>query len=452
MVSYDSELVGDMAHAFLHYLAADTGGDYSNRDYARRALLFGYGDEVRSATWPSWLNDFSAPALFVHGIRPAEIRRTGLVTLLDLSGLALLLQAGMRDDAARFATQLRVAENAAASTPTSPPALWGLCPIDIVAHGIVPLGISFDQTEFSGLVTAHAFHDGVHKRYSVRHPTSHDIKDVAAAVHIIERHGLRRSDLDEGLRKRMASFSTSHATSVHGVMADHYQLLSPTYARLVADKIRNTTKLNRFRGIQIARADATEEEMVDGLVSVCETERRQISLLPRIGRAPTINELRLIRKKGIVDILWSMPLEILEEMKGSYRIELEAYLARHLDNVDAETLMNCLNDHQFRTKGDRFDLDEYVSRRTGEWLVKANRHVEAHRLSVETRSRMWDLTESPATSAAYVLCALAEIGAYGPASVRLDGLRDFLHRHHPYYDITHAEATSYVKRVDELMK
>ncbi len=152
-----------------------------------------------------------------------------------------------------------------------------------------------------------------------------------------------------GKVERLAAKQARDSIKKKGVKANYadivqmLRLSAPGDARRILDDITKGAK----KSVKAARRDCTSEQMVEALRAISKAgEDPQRVLLSRLGRAPTADEVKAVKSKHVVSVLYLMPWVLLEQTLSTG--SLRGFLLRFSGEVDLEVLQDCLIDHPKR--------------------------------------------------------------------------------------------------------
>jgi hypothetical protein len=155
------------------------------------------------------------------------------------------------------------------------------------------------------------------------------------------------------LRQRMGRWGTRFGSLIHA-----YQACSPEDAAEVANQMLSGSA----ESLLATRSDATEKQMITGLRAIASlSAATRKAVVPRIGRAPSLQELCAVRGRGLIEILFYLPWAYLQPL-GADIEHLRSHLVRFVGRADVHTLRHCLLDHEERCPLHVLDRWEVPSR------------------------------------------------------------------------------------------
>lgn len=188
------------------------------------------------------------------------------------------------------------------------------------------------------------YQDGLFRRLTERLGSAHELEKLA---HISQVYGMRWHE-----EICAASFAASRRHLLDAKAGGFRYLEFSNYVRLCSnDQARDV--LSKLKGARkvlgVVRSDATSDEMVTGLRALTQAaEDVQKTLLKRLGRAPTTKELAKVSGRGLVNLLYLMPWEILEPLVEESAAKLRVMLMPHLGSAPLTILTDCLLPHKGR--------------------------------------------------------------------------------------------------------
>jgi hypothetical protein len=116
-------------------------------------------------------------------------------------------------------------------------------------------------------------------------------------------------------------------------------------------------ELSQLRGARVAiglvKSDLNKKQALKALRKLCAVSIDNAKVIMRhMEYVPSVAELTKVRSKSLPQILYYMPYEILEQSWANEeeRGQLKLHVSRWLEDVDLDTLQNCLVDHDRRLK------------------------------------------------------------------------------------------------------
>ncbi len=276
------------------------------------------------------------------------------------------------------------------------------CPVSARDHGIDKLSFdrSFDHVGFAGWFKVSTLASLFEDASSI-----HNVVMMQRVVQVLGddlRHATTRSTV-KFVRKELRSARTSY----HDVAV----------ALRAADAQGRRSAMNSAEGAATAcwalLPDASEEEMSRGLQQIARnSEGSRNEALQALGRTPFAEELLSIRSKGIVDVLYMMPWELLEPTASDpeQATRLSGRMAKYLKTRDIDTIKSLLIDHKDRLAPLKLPPPlvhgSVPSPETTRWAEVAHDVEYCREYNEEVRSRLLDIADGDQEVATlFALCA-----------------------------------------------
>lgn len=243
--------------------------------------------------------------------------------------------------------------------------------------------------------------------------------------------GLKNRELNRSMRAAAYEQARKLATSDksggfrYADMATYIRLCDPEDATILFDDLRGVRQM-----LALVRHDTREDHYLAGLRQLAQAEtsvRKEI--LERMGRGPSIEEVRKVRSSGIVTVLDEMDWKLLEPIaqeKG-----LRAAALPFAEKLGPVILRRFLSDHDGRVKripnvetepakaGQSLMVTSALS--VADWEIVMERLHKMWTTSISIRRALWDATNDDAVS------FLALLDAFGVSS---PDIQEAL-KHHP---------------------